>query len=149
MLIFGFRGTVAEETAKMLRKPNSKVALLDSTTEAIEKFVRSIEHGGYERILGLGSYSGRDTTAIRLETKCTNQFRNKRDDSFQEIAIPLFLKQSSRLKRASGIGNSWCNLVSYKIVITYPSIPFTFLHIPATFSPIEAAAIIDLSLLKP
>lgn len=32
------------------------------------------EQPGY--ILGLGVYSGKDQDKIRIETKCTNQFRN-------------------------------------------------------------------------
>jgi hypothetical protein len=140
LLIFGFRGSISEKVATGL-SGDGDVVLLDPSEPAINQFVRGIDLDKYTHILGLGSYGGLGTSEIRIETKCTSQSGSSTDD-LHKMTIPFFLKSSSRLKLTNGIGNSWSNLVSYKIVTSYPGTPFTFLHVPATFLPGDAVAII-------
>jgi pyrrolidone-carboxylate peptidase len=136
LLVFCFRGTVAEEVAVGLASKD-EVVLLDSTIEAIEDFVNKLDTLRPDRILGLGSYSGTGTSELRIETVCSNQFRNNTED-FHKVPIPFFLRSSVRLKLTNSIGNSWCNKVSYTIVTRHPDIPYSFLHIPKIFPPEEA-----------
>jgi hypothetical protein len=145
LLIFGFRGNISEKVATGLQA-DGDVVLLDSSEPAISQFASSIDLGKYTHILGLGSYSGLGTSEIRIETKCTSQF-HRGADGLHIMAIPFFLKSSSRLKLTNGIGNSWCNLASYQVVTSCPDTPFTFLHIPESFLPGDAVAIIQQQLI--
>lgn len=99
-------------------------------------------------LLGLGSYSGVDQDKIRVETLCSNQFRNNYDgDKRQEILIKPFLKPNSQAKFAKAIRNSYCNLVSWKIMqliqMRKLRSQYTFLHIPKTMKPWIASQTID------
>ncbi|MBU0569397.1 hypothetical protein KKB40_01280 [Patescibacteria group bacterium] len=89
-----------------------------------------------EYILGMGVYSGKDQDKIRIETKCTNKFRNgfMNGSQLEKIDIHPFLKPHSLTKYAEGLGNSYCNLVSWKIMSKIKNgelkSKYTFLHIP-------------------
>jgi hypothetical protein len=144
-LIFGFRDTISEEVALGLHAFGD-VVVLDSSVDTIEAFVANIHAEKYQGILGLGSYSGMGSSELRIETTCTSQFRND-TEPLQKKRIPFFFKSSARLRLTNGIGNSWCNLLSYKIVTAFPDKPFTFLHIPSAFQPSEAIDIISRQLL--
>ncbi|MCL5090946.1 MAG: hypothetical protein M1514_02980 [Patescibacteria group bacterium] len=71
-------------------------------------------HDQLTHILGLGSYSGIDQDKIRIETTCSNQFRNDfvEGNSYQEVKIKPLFQPTPLAKFSQGIGNSYCNLVS-------------------------------------
>lgn len=103
-----------------------------------EHYLRILLHDQPDHILGMGLYSGVDQDAIRIETVTTNRFRNNPIDSSTEspnsLEINSFIKPTGYSKFASGLGNSWCNLISWKIMrlITSGKLKsqYTFLHIP-------------------
>lgn len=103
-------------------------------------------------VLGLGSYSGADQDKIRIETICSNQFRNdfSEGDQYTEIKINPFLKPTAAMKYATAIGNSYCNLISWKIMqmINYEKLHshYTFLHVPKTMKYWIASQEIDKAL---
>jgi pyrrolidone-carboxylate peptidase len=107
-------------------------------------------HDQPSRILGLGTYSGVDQDKIRVETVATNRFRN---DSIEanapvEININNYLEPSSEnFKMASALGNSYCNLISWKIMrlISDGSLKskYSFLHIPKGLYHTDLISLID------
>ncbi len=126
MFVFAFKGTSS---------PHSNTHFIDSSEEAIDKLLEELIKLQPDKILGLGKYSGKDQAQVRIEIICTNKFRNKiLGDQLIQLPIPYFLEPNKNMKLASGIGNSWCNLVSYKIVLAINSgkikSKYTFLHIP-------------------
>lgn len=140
LLIFAFRGTIAESVARALPFP-ADVVVLDSTEAAIDTFVQDTPFASYSHVLGLGVYSGRDQDRLRTETACTSQFRNQKE-TLRTLAIPYFLRPDDSAKLAAGMGNSWCNLVSYRLLTLYPDLLYTFLHIPKTFAVERACAVV-------
>lgn len=146
VLILAFQGTIAEHVANKLRTPADKV-YLHSDRNWLERFVADTDFSKYDYILTIGSYSGRDKESIRTETECTSQFRNQRDN-LHRLAIPYYFKPEPPFKLSSGIGNSWCNLLSYQILSKMPNARFTFLHIPKDFDVDIASRAIDKQLLS-
>lgn len=104
----------------------------------IYHYLNILLHDQPSYILGMGSYSGIDQDKIRLETVCSNQFRNDcvEGNTHAEMRINPFLKPTPQMKLAAGIGNSYCNLVSWKIMQLINGSQlrsrYTFLHIPKT-----------------
>lgn len=103
----------------------------------IDHYVDMLLHDQPLYILGLGLYSGIDQDKIRIETICSNQFRNNYEGGkSQKIQISPFLKPNSQMKFAKAIGNSYCNLISWKIMqlINKQKLhsQYIFLHIPKT-----------------
>lgn len=84
----------------------------------LDMYLDMLIHDQPDYVLGLGSYSGVDQDKVRIETICTNQFRNNLIDSNtpQKMEINPFLQPTNKMKYASAIGNSYCNLVSWKIM---------------------------------
>jgi pyrrolidone-carboxylate peptidase len=119
---------------------------------SIEKYMKFLLHDQPEYILGLGSYSGVDQDKIRIETVCTNKFRNGfvAGGSLVETPIRNFLYENEVMKEAKGLGNSWCNYISWKIVYLIEQRQlksmYTFLHIPKTFKHWSADKQIDSAL---
>ena len=102
-------------------------------------------------ILGLGSYSGINQEKIRIETVCTNQFRNNYDGGVpKQITLNYFLQPNENLKLGKAMGNSYCNQISWKIMELISggelSSKYTFLHIPKSMPAWQAANFIDQSL---
>ncbi len=147
ILVLSFRGTVAEAVANRLHFPADKV-LLDSNKAWLEQFVASVDFTAYEYILALGEYSGRDQQALRIETVCSSQFRNNKPN-MRKVAIPYFFEPELPFKLASGIGNSWCNLLCYLILHKLASANVTFLHIPTKFDVTRACREIERQCLRP
>lgn len=141
ILIFAFKGTIAESVANLLTD-QSDIIIIKSTISDIEKFIQETDFSHYDYILWMGMYGGRDKDALRIETVCSNQFRNSKAKIITK-PIPYFLQPSDGIKFAKGIGNSWCNLVSYKLVTSYHDKPYTFLHIPRSFDADRAAKIVS------
>ena len=115
----------------------------------LDRYLQMILHDQPEYILGLGVYSGIDQDKIRIETKCSNQFRNDfiEENKFEEILMNPFLKPFQLSKYATGIGNFYCNLVSWKIMrfILQKKLKsqYTFLHIPKSLGTIMLVKEID------
>ena len=141
LLVLAFQGMIAEQVAKKLRIPADK-AYLQSQRERLECFAADTDFSKYDYILAMGEYGGRDKESIRIETECTSQFRNQRENLYR-LAIPYFFKPELPFKLARGIGNSWCNLISYQMLSKAPDAKFTFLHIPKGFDIDFAAKAID------
>lgn len=103
----------------------------------IDHYLKMLLHDQPSHILGLGIYSGIDKDKIRVETITTNRFRSNPIETYapEEIKINNYLETSNgNFKMASALGNSYCNLISWKIMrlITDGSLKskYSFLHIP-------------------
>lgn len=137
-LSFAFKGTISEDVIKQL--PLHHKVILESSVSEIEKFIEDLIAVQPEHIVGMGEYSGRDQDAIRIETAAWNIFRNSviDENSAKILKLHPFLKVTEGFKIANALGNSWCNLVSYKIQEKINSgelqSKFTFLHIPKHIS---------------
>lgn len=107
----------------------------------IDYYLNLLLHDQPNYILGMGTYSGVDQDKIRIETLCTNKFRNDilYGNEYVEKKIDPYLEVSESMKFASGIGNSYCNLVSWKITELIDKgklkAKYTFLHIPKNIKP--------------
>lgn len=130
IFIFGFNNISGEIVSKLNSKYDKYV--VGSNLNSIIKFVQNTNFDSYDYVIGCGSYSGRGSDFIRIEKSCTSQFRNNKTN-LEVIAIPYFFEPNDCFKLANGIGNSWCNLVSYLILKKSPDIKYTFLHIPKMF----------------
>src|SRR6185369_4529884 len=105
----------------------------------LDGFVEKLKTLQPKLILGLGMYSRKDKDKLRIETQC------KIDD--KSYAINHFLNPLSKSKLAKGIGNSYCNYISAKIMEKIKSkeldAQYTFIHIPKSFSVSEAVKEIE------
>jgi hypothetical protein len=129
-LVFAFIGTAA---AKVARKIDVNSILVESNHEAIADLINNIRSLKPKRVLGLGDYNGRDQDKLRIETICNNKFRNQVLKE-NNLEIKPFLKPLNRSKYAKGLGNSWCNLVSLKIVNSkVADLEYCFIHVPKDF----------------
>lgn len=117
----------------------------------IEHYISMLLHDQPGHILGMGIYSGVDQYKIRIETATTNKFRNDPIEiSFADKSLRInhFLKpKKNDAKLASGLGNSWCNLISWKIMRLIANgklkSHYTFLHIPKKFPAYRTVEILD------
>lgn len=109
----------------------------------IDHYLNLLTHEQPSHILGLGSYSGIDRDKIRIERITTNQFRNDKieENAPSKLEIINFLSLSmpnENFKYADAIGNSWCNLISWKIMRLIEDgtlhSQYSFLHIPKGFN---------------
>jgi pyrrolidone-carboxylate peptidase len=95
----------------------------------IDRFVTELIIHKPRYILGLGMYSGRDREKLRIETQC--KFET------EKLTINNFFKSDNHSKLANGIGNSYCNYISYRIMKIINdgnlNIEYTFIHIPKSF----------------
>lgn len=120
----------------------------------LDKYLDMLIHDQPQYILGLGSYSGIDQDKIRIETICSNQFRNDfaDGDQYTEVEIRPFLKPTVAMKCAKAIGNSYCNHASWKMMqlINEGKLhsQYTFLHIPKTMKPWTTTPEIDQALIN-
>lgn len=148
-LFFAFEGNISGEILDLLEVGN-KLKIKPSRKNCdVEDFLTYVKLNKPQKILGLGVYSGKDKSQIRLETLAKNKFRNNIIGEFEEFQLDQIV-QSSYFKIARGLGNSWCNLVSYKIMNMKSSGDITslysFLHIPSTMDLLTATAIIKSTL---
>jgi pyrrolidone-carboxylate peptidase len=144
---FSFLNSTAQIQAGLIQ-PTQKTVLNEAN---LDSYLRVVVRDQPQHIIGLGIYTGKDQEAIRIETTAKNQFRNmtiestaSMDDTIEQSS---FLTPITGTKLASSMGNSWCNLISWKImrIIKDGSLhsQFTFLHIPKTFPQLQATAIIN------
>ncbi len=121
------------------------VSKLTDTTEnnilrpsTINKYIDELVLKQPKYILGIGEYSGKDQNLVRIETQCKNQFRNNPIDPSQPIETTLtwlpFVTKTDQSKIGSALGNSWCNLVSWRIMQLIKDkklqSKYSFLHLP-------------------
>jgi pyrrolidone-carboxylate peptidase len=124
---FAFRGNIS---SKALNELSIKTKFeIESDNKVIDLFIEEMFKLNPKYILGLGMYSGRDKDKLRIETQCI--YENK------ILKINNFLNPSGKSKFANGIGNSYCNYVSGKIMNEIYSkkleTKYTFIHIPKSF----------------
>lgn len=123
----------------------------------IDHYLDLLIHDQPSHILGLGSYSGVNQDKIRIERITTNQFRNDKieENAPNKLGISNFLSlsmPSDSFKYTDAIGNSWCNLISWKIMRLIDNgalhSQYSFLHIPKSFDQKIALQAIDQALLE-
>lgn len=147
--LYGF--SLSGFTSKILWQLKSLDMCYQVWPNNLDRYLKILTHDQPKRILGIGTYSGVDRDHIRIETVTRNQFRNDViDNEFlmsEEIPIKSFVKQVPRTKFTSALGNSWCNLVSWKIMRLIENktlnSQYSFLHIPSQFSFNDALEIIE------
>ena len=140
LLGFAFSGTNSELVLDTIKSDLFiEKHVIHSSVDSIQYLLDIIADTKPLRILGLGLYSGRDMDLLRNENIAKNSFRSNRIGRIPSVKISTFFKPSNSAKDAVGMGNSWCNLVSYKIATQFKDIPLTFIHIPRGYH-IESAA---------
>ena len=136
MQVYGFafgKGNISAYTLWRLKNIDCCYQIFPNN---LESYLKLLLHNKPKYILGLGVYSGRDQDKIRIEKVCTNKFRNDflKGDKLIEVEINLYLKPSQNSKYTQRMGNSWCNLASWKIMklINEGKLhsKYTFLHLP-------------------
>lgn len=149
LICFAFSGNTSEEILRKLAIDNKFII---KGKKSVDNLINEINTKNPKYILGLGMYTGRDKNNLRLEVRCSNKFRNKTLDGrkLKDIEINNFLKPTKNSKLASGIGNSFCNMVSYKIMKLINdkdlTSQYSFIHIPRKFNANLAAVEIELML---
>ncbi len=137
--IIAFKNNISEIVLNGLNI--QKKYYIDSDEKFIRNFVDNFKFSdGKGLVIGLGEYSGRDKEKLRIETICTNKFRNGVIALDSEgFKISNNIKVGSNSKLAKGIGNSYCNLMSYLFSLKLLSknikneVGFAFIHIPKSF----------------
>ena len=136
LIIFAFSNTVAARVLEGIKHTNK--VLLDSRTESIDQFIESASKLKGKRVLGLGQYSGRDKDKLRIELICNNKFRNTHL-GLKKLTIAPFIEPLGNSKYARGLGNSYCNLVSVRL-INKTNVSYSFIHIPKSIEVSRAVA---------
>lgn len=144
ILTFSFDGNISEEVLARLHNIATKYVVASDQAK-VHDFIKNTKFNDFDYVLGMGMYSGRDASKIRIETVYTNKFHNNQRDDDSVAVIP-FLHESEQFKITKRIGNSYCNLVSYLFVSKHPKVPYTFLHIPKNYSVKDATTVIDAQL---
>ncbi len=105
-----------------------------------ELMLNEISRLNPDLILGMGHYSGRDKSHLRLEQICKNKFRDIILGETTEYYFGDYFKDKfdpEYFKLAYAMGNSFCNLSCYKIseVIEKNNLnsKLCFVHIPKSF----------------
>lgn len=137
--LYGF--SLSGQTSRILWKLKNVDMCYEVWSNNIDHYLKMLIHDQPKYILGMGTYTGVDKENIRIETVTKNQFRNDViENDFpisKQIVINPFVKESENTKLASALGNSWCNLISYKIMRLIENkelnSKYTFLHIPSSF----------------
>ena len=147
--LYGF--LLSGQTSRILWKLENVDMCYEVWSNNIDHYLKMLIHDQPKFILGMGTYTGIDKGNIRIETVTKNQFRNEVIEKdfpiSKQIAINPFIKQSTSTKLATALGNSWCNLISYKIMRLIENkelkSKYTFLHMPSSFNSDFAVEIID------
>lgn len=133
--LYGF--SLSGQTSRILWKLKNVDMCYEVHSNNTDHYLKMLTHEQPKFILGLGTYTGVDKNKIRIETVTKNQFRNDViENDFpisKQIVINPFVKESTNTKLASVLGNSWCNLISWKIMRLIENkelkSQYTFLHI--------------------
>ena len=140
---FAFAGNISSKVLYRLKSTDCSFLAYPNN---IDFYLKMLLHDQPRYILGMGVYSGKDQESIRIETTTNNKFRNEKIEPLLEadetLTLKNFLIPTEGAKLASGLGNSWCNLVSWKIMQLINqkllSSKYSFLHIP-TSTPLPIA----------
>lgn len=151
MHIFAFRHPTSGKTnisSKVVPLIPAQSKHILSDKSSIDRYIMQLLEENPKYILGLGSWSGRDNTAIRIETRCTNKWRNQiSGDRLESATIKLFVQITKRTKLTDKMGNSFCNYISWRIVKLIQrgklTSHYTFLHIPKNMEVSTAATYIS------
>lgn len=134
---FAFKRTNSGEILKMLSL--SPKFYINSKYSYIERFVEELIALQPTHILGTGMYSRRDNDKLRIETHYSKNGKKH--------PMNYFIQPSSKTKFARGIGNSYCNFVSMKIMEAIDTkilhSQYTFIHVPKIFDINDAVAEIE------
>lgn len=148
MIIFGFKNTNSEKILENIACINTQKLLINRNPDLLLSAIKSNKPSV---VIGLGEYSGRDQDKIRVETICRNKFRNTIiiEDQSYEITIQSSISADENFKLGVGMGNSWCNLISFEICSRFPDINYSFLHIPKSITTRHALRLIKNKLFIP
>lgn len=124
---------------------NCEKFIIDSTTnesslDDIKRLLENIETTKPKKIFGLGEYDGKDKEYLRIETLAKNKFRNAKIGTVEsyEISKEFNDQKIEGFKIATAMGNSFCNLSSYRIAEYIKNnnlnIQTAFIHIPKRFN---------------
>lgn len=147
--LYGF--SLSSLTSRILWRLKPLNMCYEVWSNNVDHYLQMLVHDQPKYILGMGMYSGIDQDAVRIETVIKNQFRNEtiEDDlpKSKTILLKPFVRKIDQTKYASALGNSWCNLVSWKIARLIEKgelrSSYNFLHIPESFSTYTAIKIIE------
>ena len=136
--IYGFAFIKNVSAYTLYRLKNVGCCYLLCGAASIDKYLEFLLHDQPEYILGLGQFFGSQQNQIRIETKCANNFKNRAINSQfgikETVRMVPFLKPQGLSVLSESIGNSYCNLVSWKIMelINKQKLKskYTFIHIP-------------------
>lgn len=137
ILSFAFRGDASERIIRDL--PLHHKVILDSDVSSIDTFLEDLLMVQPDQILGLGEYPA-ETDKVLIEARCYNTFQNEKisEDGPSMLPIPFFIPPGKNLKVSDTMGNSFHNLISYKIMEKKATgelhAAYTFLHIPKNLS---------------
>lgn len=143
ILFIAFKGNNSERVLEACEFENK--LFIPSTEEGINYAIHFVSINKPEYVIGLGEYSGGDKSKLRIETLCNKNFRNKEIGDSYILNMSEFLKPQKNSKIASGIGNSWCNLLSVRMINAKAYVPlYGFIHIPKAFGISKAGSEIRL-----
>lgn len=150
LFVFAFKGTIAERVLSTMNLASAY--FLDSNIDALDALVLRTSREAPAFVIGMGQYTGRDNDRLRIETMCSNQFRNGHiGGTRQELRMHDFLLPGPSSKVATGIGNSWCNAISFQMIsmirIHKLTTRYAFIHIPKAF-PVKDAVLELLSMIE-
>ena len=128
LLILSFEDTIATDVGRHLGADLRLV--IASSDKGIDRAINYIAEQKPARVLALGMYAGKDSAQCRLELSCSSRFRNQ--GTRKKWRLNSWLN-SMTLKPANGMGNSWCNKLSYEVTRKYSQLPFSFVHIPKSY----------------
>lgn len=119
-------------------QPQFDTAYIESSERAIDKFVSELDLGLYEYIIGFGLYTGPDKDKLRVETQYTSKFKTSTMEGLPgTISVEPLFRENENIKSAKAIGNSYCNLVSYKFTQRISEegacTKYNFIHVPRGF----------------
>lgn len=136
--LYGFAFTkrnISCQTLYSLNKIDHRYLLWGA--ETMDRYINNVllkEQPEY--VLGMGVYYGRVKHKVRIETQCNNKYKGKFIGVDEPVDIPMepFLQPVENAVLTDGIGTSYCNLVSLKILKQIHEgnlkSKYTFLHIP-------------------
>ena len=117
-----------------------------SNTSPYELF---LHHEKPDLIIGMWDYTGVDQDSLRIESYCTNSFRNETVDGWDQIQYPLYvpIKAPLGFKKWTGMWNWFCNNTCYKLLKWVESeksvAKLLFIHIPKSYNWSEAVTAIS------
>lgn len=143
---FSFCKTRSQWILYKTKWQDSCYLIYGSNTGSYETFLC---HDKPDLIVGLGDYTGVDQDNLRIESYCTNSFRNEIVDWSSKIKYSLYVPERLPLgfKRGTGMWNWFCNNACYKLLkwIEWKKLKtqLVFIHIPKNYNRGEAATTIS------